>query len=142
MKTLDMQHIRYLNLFEKVCRVRPEYCFLYNSSIVFVLEKEGVSRAIGQEGRNTKKLYHILGKKVKVVGKPSGVSEVKEFVTAIITPTSFRNIEVIGGDGEGGEIIIQAGKVNKANLIGRGKTRLVELQKVVRIYFGKELRVV
>ena len=133
-----MQHIRYLNLFEKICKVRPEYCFAYNSTMVFILPKSLVSKSIGPQGKNCRKLHDILNKKIKVVGKPSGVGEIKEFITNVVSPTGFKEITI---DDEG-RVIVQAGRINKANLIGRNKTRLAELQKVVKIYFDKELKVV
>lgn len=131
-----MNHIRHINLFEKICRVRPEYCFFYNSGIVFILERNKIARALGENGRNIKKLNEILGKKIKVVFKPESLSDVKEFISIIIHPAGFKDVEV------GEEIVINAGRINKAGLIGRNKARLMELQEIVKEYFNKSLRII
>ena len=49
---LDMDFIRYLNLFEKISRVRTNHCFRYNNNIVFAVPKNVFSKAIGKDGRN------------------------------------------------------------------------------------------
>ena len=41
------------------------------------------------------------------------------------------------------EIIITAGNIqNKAALIGRDKRRLIELEKITRDFFGKDLKII
>ena len=45
-RTLDMQFIRYMNLFTKVSRVRAKHCFSYNNMIIFVVSKFAVAKAI------------------------------------------------------------------------------------------------
>jgi transcription antitermination factor NusA-like protein len=96
-----------------------------------------VSRVIGENGKNAKELSSILTRKIKIVSLPSGLWEARKFVSDIISPLSFKNLEVAGN-----EIIITANKENKAALIGRNKTRLLELNKIVEEYFGKQLKIV
>ncbi|MFH1501016.1 MAG: hypothetical protein ABIE22_03665 [archaeon] len=137
MKTLDMQVIRQLNLFEKICRVRTNNCFLYNNFLVFAVPSFQVSKAIGEEGRNIKKLVEILGKKVKVVALPNGERGVKEFVLSIIHPLTFKDLKI-----EETRVVIEAGKKNKAALIGRGRRRETELSEILKFYFQKGLKIV
>lgn len=134
--TIDMQEIRYLNLFEKIMRVRTRFCFRYNEAIVFCVPKTLMAKAIGEKGKNIKKMSGILDKKIKVVMAPKGIGDVKIFIKAVVSPVTFKNIEV-----KNDEIIVTGG-TNKAALIGRNKRRLLEMQKVVRDFFGKEFRVV
>jgi len=135
-RTIDMQEMRYLNLFEKVSRVRTRYCFNYNGSIVFCVPMPLVSKAIGERGKNIKKIQNILDRKIKVVPVPRDITDAEFFIRAIVSPITFKNIEV-----KNGEIIVSAGK-NKAALIGRGKRRLFEMEKVTKGFFDKEFRVV
>ena len=67
--TINMQDMRYLNLFEKMTRVRTRYCFKYNEFIVFCVPKHLVSAAIGEGGANVKRMSEILRKKIKVIQK-------------------------------------------------------------------------
>ena len=137
MKTIDMQDMRHLNLFGKITQVRTRFCFNYNNLIIFCVPKNLVSRAIGENGRNIKRINEILSKKVKVVSKPEGIHEIKRFVEAIVSPVTFKDLEV-----KDNEIILTAGFQSKAALIGRNRRRLHELQKILKDYFGKELRII
>jgi hypothetical protein len=136
--TINMQDMRYLNLFGKVTRVDTRFCFFYNDTIYFCVPKPLLSRAVGQNGRNVKEISTILGKKIKIIPIPAGIQHAKPFIETIIFPVTFKNLEVSDK-----EIIITAGNMqNKAALIGRNKVRLVEMQKIVHDFFGKEFRII
>lgn len=134
--TLDMQDMRYLNLFEKIMKVRTRFCFRYNEALVFCVPKPLVSKAIGKGGRNVKEMNYILGKKVKIIAAPQGTRDIEYFIRSIVNPVLFRNLEI-----KDKEVILSAG-ASKAALIGRNKKRLQEMQKIVREFFGKEFRIV
>jgi len=133
--TIDMQDMRYLNLFERIMKVRTRYCFKYNEAIVFCVPKQLVSKAIGENGRNIRKMSETLGKRIKVVAAPEGLRDADHFLRAVISPTTFKNLEV-----RDNEIVVNGGD-NKAALIGRNKRRLLEMQKIVKDFFGKEFRI-
>ena len=134
--TIDMQEMRYLNLFERIMKVRTRFCFRYNEALVFCVPRPLISKAIGEGGRNIKKLNYILGKRIKIVASPQGIRDVEYFIRAIVNPIVFRNLEI-----RDNEVIVSAG-INKAALIGRNKRRLLEMQKIVKGFFGKEFRIV
>ena len=136
-KTISMQDMRYLNLFGKITYVSTRFCFSYNNQIIFCVPKNLISKAIGENGRNVKKISEILGKRVKVVFEPKGVHDIRRFVEAIVSPVIFKDLEVAEN-----EIILTAGSQSKAALIGRNKRRLLELQKILKDYFEKEFRIV
>jgi NusA-like KH domain protein len=128
-KTIDMQVMRYINLFEKISRISPKHCFVYNNAVIFVVPESKVSQAIGENGKNIKKMSEIIEKKVKVVLIPNGIEDAEKFVSTIIYPAQLKNI-------------INAGSQNKAILIGRNKSRFEEMRKIIKNYFGKELKIV
>ena len=132
-----MQDMRYLNLFGKITQISTRFCFAYNNAIIFCVPKTLVSRAIGEKGRNIRKINEILNKRVKVISNPEGILEVKKFIESIVNPVTFKDLEV-----KDNEIILTAGSQSKAALIGRNKRRLFELQKISRDYFNKELKIV
>jgi len=134
--TIDMQEMRYLNLFERIMGVRTRFCFKYNESIVFCVPKPLVQRSIGQGGRNIREMSEILDRRIKIVAQPMGIWDAEYFIRSIVSPTTFKNFEI-----KGNEILITGGD-NKAMLIGRNKRRLFEMQKIVEDFFGKEFRVV
>lgn len=137
MNTIDMQQMRYLNLFGKITKVNAGFCFKYNEAIVFGVPKPLMSRAVGEDGKNVKKINGILGRKIKVVPKPRGIQDAKDFIKAVVSPVKFRNLET-----NGNEIILTAGMQSKAALIGRNKRRFLEMQKIVKDFFGKEFRII
>jgi len=130
-RTLDMKFIRYLNLFEKITKVRTQHCFCYNLTIIFLVPKELMAKALGEGGRNMKSLSNILEKKVKVITAPLGEKDMEKFILAIIYPLKIKGIEV-----RGDSLLINAGMQSKAALIGRNKIRLLEMKNILQQYFG------
>ena len=137
LKTLDMQDIRYLNLFGKITGISTRFCFNYNEIVFFCVPKRFISKAVGENGKNIKKISEIIGKKLRVLLIPRGIYDAKEFIERIVTPLTFRDLNV-----KDNEIILTAGPQSKALLIGRNKRRFFEMQKISRDYFGKEFRIV
>jgi NusA-like KH domain protein len=135
-KTIDMQVMRYINLFSKISKVSPKHCFMYNSMIVFVVPRAQVQRAIGQNSFNLKKVSEVIGKKIKVVATPTGLKDAEQFVSTIIAPAEIKNVEI---DGE--VLVINSAPQNKALLIGRNKRRYEEMKRIIKDYFGKELKI-
>ena len=133
--TIDMQDMRYLNLFEKIVGVRTRFCIRYNESIIFCVPRPLVPKAIGERGRNLRRLGEILGKRIRVVAAPRGIQDSAIFIKAVISPLTMKNFQI-----EDNEIVVSGGN-NKAALIGRNKRRFLEMQKIVKDFFGKEFRI-
>ncbi len=134
--TIDMQEMRYLNLFERIMGVRTRFCFKYNEGIVFCVPKALVQRSVGENGRNIREMSEILGRRIKVVAYPESLRDAEYFIRSVVSPTTFKGFEI-----RNGEILITGGD-NKAMLIGRNKKRLLEMQKIVKDFFDKEFRIV
>ena len=113
--TIDMQDIRYLNLFERIMGVRTRFCFKYNEGLVFCVPKALVQRSVGENGRNIKEMSEILQRRIKIVAFPENLRDAEFFVRSVVSPTTFKNFEI-----RDGEILITGGD-NKAMLIGRNK---------------------
>lgn len=132
-----MQVMRQLNLFEKVSRVRTHQCFRYNETLFFCVPDALVAKAIGKNAANIKRLYEILNKKIKVIAQPHGVENAKRFIQQIVDPVVFKDVDVTPH-----EIILSATTQSKAALIGRNKRRLLEMQKIIKDFFGKDFRII
>ncbi len=136
-RTLDMKFIRYINLFEKITRVRTQHCFSYNATIVFLVRKSEIARAVGESGKNIKKISQILEKKVKIISCPSGPEDIQKFISDITYPIKFKSIGV-----KDDCLTINAGMQSRAALIGRDKSRMNEMKEILQQYFGiKELKI-
>lgn len=136
-RVLDMQFIRYANLFNRITRIRTNHCFQYNNTIVFVVPRKFVLKAIGPNNSNLERLSKIIQKKIKIVAIPHGKEDIENFVSIIIKPAKFKSIEI-----KDNEATIIAGAQSKASLIGKGKCRLEEMKNILDQYFGiKKVRV-
>jgi len=137
-KVLNMQFIRYANLFGKITRIRTNHCFEYNNTIIFAVPRRFVGKAIGEDNKNLKKLNQIIKKKIKIVPIPNGKEDVENFVSVIVSPVKFKAIEIK----DDGGAVINASTQSKASLIGRNKVRLEEMQDILSQYFGvRKLRI-
>ncbi len=134
-KIIDMQEMRYLNLFESFTGVRTRFCLKYNENIIFCVPKQLVSRALGDGGRNIRRISEILGKRIRVIAAPRGAEDAGNFIKTIISPLTIKSFEI-----KDNEIVVVAGK-NKASLIGRNKRRLFEMQRIVMDFFGRDFRI-
>src|SRR3989344_5506250 len=115
-KVIDMQDMRHLNLFGRITQVSTRFCFSYNDSIIFCVPYNLISKAVGENGKNIKKINEILRRRIKVLPSPRGTMDMKTFFEAVVFPTEFKEIEY-----NDNEITITAGSQNKAALIGRNK---------------------
>ena len=135
--TISMQDMRHLNLFRRITGISTRHVIRYNEMIIFGVPKNLVSRAIGPEARNIKRVSEILGRRIKVIPIPKGIQHIKQFIQAIVSPVEFKDLEV-----KEEEIILTAGSRSKAALLGRNKRRLHEMQKIIKDFFGKEFRII
>jgi NusA-like KH domain protein len=125
-KTIDMQFMRYINLFEKISRVSTTNCFVYNNVIIFAVPKELVSTAIGPGASNVKRMSETLRKKIKVVTMPTGDAGIKKFIEEIVEPIKLNSLEL-----KDGIVIVTADRQGKAMLIGRNRVREQELTEIL-----------
>jgi len=134
-KTIDMQLMRYINLFEKLSRVSTTNCFVYNNTIIFAIPKNKISKAIGKEGVIMKKLSLTFGKKAKVIEMPeeTDTDSIERFVEDVVSPVEFSKLEE-----EGAGVVIKAGRQSKAALIGRNRARVEELEEILKRFFNIE----
>ena len=134
---IDMQDMRYLNLFGRVTKINTRHCFMYNEIVIFCVPKNLISKAVGEKGKNVRKMSEMLRKKVKIIPMPRGIEDAKSFIENIVSPVTFKNLEVVDD-----ELILTAGSQSKAALIGRNKRRFLEMQKIVKGFFQKEFKIV
>jgi len=138
MTIINMQTMRYINVLDKVTRVKTRKCFVHNNSVFFAVDRVYVSKAIGPSAVNVRKIQEQIGKKVKIIRESEGLNDAKRFIEDIVAPVRFKSVEL-----KDGVILITAGSnQTKASLIGRNKRRYEELRKIVHDYLGSELRII
>jgi NusA-like KH domain protein len=127
---IDMQIMRYINLFERISRVSTTNCFVYNNTIIFAVPKRLVSQAIGKNAENVKKIFEILRKKARVI-EERNIDQLDKFISDVIEPSSFNKIEL-----KNGELTLSANRQNKAALIGRNRQREQELEDILKKFYN------
>lgn len=136
-KTIDMQDMRNLSLFEKITHVRTRFCFTYNETLMFCVEKSEIPMALGDRGSNLKRISDIIKKRVRIISKPNGIQDAKTFIQAVVAPVEFKDLEI-----KDNEIILTAGMQSKAALLGRNKRRLLEMQSIVKDFFDVDFKII
>ena len=134
--TIDMQDLRYLNLFEKVTRISTKYCFEYNNTIFFCVPKSLIRKAVGEDARNVRRLSEIMRKRVRIIPVPRDINDAKGFIQIVVNPVEIKEFAI-----NENEIIVGGNVQTKASLIGRNKRRLLEMQEIVKDFFKREFRV-
>lgn len=127
---LDIKKIQDMNLFEKTIHIKPKYCIEYNSILIFTVKKNDVTKAIGKDAINVKKLASKLNRRVKIVATPQSIKDLEKFIQVIIYPHQFKKLFL-----ENNQLTILTASKDKAALIGRGKTRLIQLSKILLMLF-------
>jgi len=131
--TIDMQSMRHINLFNKVCGVQTKYCFTYNNSLIFAVPTQKVSFAIGPNAKNVKLLSSKVGHKIKVIGLAENRTKdsISKFVTKLVEPVVITKLDV-----KDDEVVISGGRQTRASLIGRNRIREKELLNILKGLFG------
>jgi len=137
MATINMQIMRYINILDRASHVKTSNCFIYNNTIFFAVSKFMISKAIGPNASNIRKIEEQTGKKIRIIEEPQGIESAERFISDIVAPVKFKSIEI-----KDKCIIITAGSSNKAALLGRNKRRFDELRQILIDNFGLDLKIV
>ena len=136
-QVIDMQLMRYINLFTKTTKIIPKSCFKYNNQLIFLVNKSQVSKAIGRDAVNARKIMTTLRKKIKIMAYPGDtIKEIKFFFETLIDPIEISDLEV-----KDNVIKISATRINKSSLIGRERVREKELTKIIKDILGKGFKI-
>ena len=134
----DVSLIKTMSLFETVSRTDLKDSFIdKNDLMVFVVDEQFMSRAIGKAGANVKRLESLLNRKIKILGFTPNLLQ---FVRNLLYPLQV------------GDISEQAGIVTingndprtKGLLIGKNSQNLKNNLSIIQRYFEdiKEIKVV
>ncbi len=137
MAIIDMQTMRYINLLDRASHVKTTTCFVYNNTIMFAVPKSLVSKALGPDALNVRRIQEELGKRVRILPSPEGRQDLHEFLMRVVFPVGFKNVEI-----KENECVLNAGSQHKAALIGRNRRRFEELKEVVKDLFGLDLKII
>lgn len=125
--------IAFLNLFEKITRVRVKDCF-FDNILIFIINQGNIGKAIGKKGVNIKRLESKLRRKIKIVEfNNDPVVFVKNFIAPLIAKEIKKEENIVN--------IVSDNIKTKGLLIGRDRKNLKRLQEVVSKYFNIEVKI-
>jgi len=134
----DMDLMKTMSIFENVTRCPLKDSFVdKNEMLVFVVDEEHMSRAIGREGSNVKRLEKLLNRKIKILGY---TPELIQFVRNVVYPLRVEGIRE-----QDGTVTIDGSDMRiKGLLIGKNAQNLKNNLWIVQRYFDniKEIKVV
>ena len=61
---IEMEDLMHLKLFESVTKISTRFTFMYNNILFFVVPKSSLSKAIGKDAVNVKKMSSIAKKRI------------------------------------------------------------------------------
>ena len=79
------------------------------------------------------RLERNINKRVKIIATPTGIRDLDNFVRSLIAPSKFKKLVM-----QDNELVIITGQKSreKANLIGKNKTKLKNLAALLEDFFG------
>ena len=131
----DKEAIGCINLFENLAKIKVKDCYKSEKDMVFIVDSVYMSRSIGKNGSNVKKLSHLLRKSIRII---EFSSDVLKFISNIISPVDGK----VYKESEGVVAIKLSNSKDKGIVIGRDKKNITMMQAIVSRYFDIKVKVV
>ena len=125
--------LRYIQIFEKVTRVRAKDCFEENNLMFYVVDKGNLGQAIGKESHRLRKLEEILKKKVKIVE----FDQKEKFIKNLFKPFVLTSLE-IRDETRGNVAYVSVEPKDKGKAIGEKGKNLHLIKKFANKYYKIE----
>jgi len=96
---LDMDTIRYINVFESITGVMVKDCIVNEekNKVTFVVNEGQIGIAIGKNGMNVKKVQNALNKQVELL---EFAKDPKKFISNVFRPVKIKEIEIKEDNGK------------------------------------------
>ena len=123
----DINLMKFISLFENLTGAKVKDCIL-NESLVFVVEKGEIYKAIGKDASNIKKIEDLLKKKIRVIEFDD---DLVKFVENLIRPIRAEEIALEDKT----VVITDSNNQVKGKIIGRDAKNLKKYKEIVSRYF-------
>ena len=131
---LDQDTLALSSFLERLARVRVKDCFKDRDTIYFVVNKGSMGKALGKGAENVKKLQRDLNAKIRLIEFDD---DAIKFIQNVILPLKVEEIE----EHDNFFIVRDSNKKTKSLLIGRDGRNLITLNRAVKRFFNKEVKV-
>lgn len=134
MHTISNEELQAINLLEQVTGAHAKDAVISEDSIIFVVEKGELGRAIGKQGASINRLRKAFGRGVEVVEE---ASELQGFLANVFAPAQIRETRVSDVQGRRVATVVVDPK-NKGLAIGRGGERVRKARLLAKRHFGMD----
>jgi N utilization substance protein A len=125
--TIDNYALRTMAFFKEKTNVSPLNCIVTKKSIIFLVDKGLVRKAIGRDALNVKYLRNQFKKDIKIFEKGESLDEtIKNFIYPIKLNSSKIHRRVLA--------MLLANPNDRRKLLGNGQTTLKQLKEVINVY--------
>jgi len=125
---LTLESINFINLFEKITRARVKDCIIEDKKLIFIVNDQDLSKAIGKDGLNVKKIKNLTKKDIQIIGFSE---DIVKFVSNLIYPNKADEIKF---DDKIVNILVKD-NVIKGKIYGRDKSNLKRMNEITKRYF-------
>jgi NusA-like KH domain protein len=131
-KLINEQDFTFMKIFERITRVFPKGCFLYNEDkgILFIVPFNSLGKAVGKKALNVKVLEKQLRKKIRIIEYNS---DLEKFISNLVYPYKIKSVEL---KDNGVALIKAADFSNRGFIIGKNASNLKFLKHVVKRFFN------
>jgi transcription termination/antitermination protein NusA len=123
--------MKFISFFENLTRSKVKDCIDSGSSLIFVVQKGEIGKAIGKNASNIKKIENLLKRKVRVIEFDEDVAK---FVRNVLAPIKVDEVELVDSK----VVIRDPNMKTKGMIIGRDASNLKKHKEIVSRYFPIE----
>ena len=127
----DINLMKFISFFENLTRSKVKDCIDSGSSLIYVVQKGEIGKAIGKNASNIKKVENMLKRKVRVI---EFNEDVAKFVRNVLAPIKVEEVELVDS-----KVVIRDPNMKiKGMIIGRDASNLKKHKEIVSRYFPIE----
>ena len=129
----DINLMKFISFFENLTRAKVKDCIDSGSgsSLIFVVQKGEIGKAIGKNASNIKRLENMLKRKVRIIEYDE---DVVKFVRNVLAPIKVEEVELVDS-----KVVIRDNDMKKKGMvIGRDASNLKKHKEIVSRYFPIE----
>ena len=127
----DINLMKFISFFETSTRAKVKDCIDSGSSLIFVVQKGEIGKAIGKNASNIKRIENMLKRKVRIIEFDEDVCK---FVRNVLAPLKVEEVELVDS-----KVVIRDNNMKtKGMIIGRDASNLKKHKEIVTRYFPIE----
>ncbi len=127
----DINLMKFISFFETSTRAKVKDCIDSGSSLIFVVQKGEIGKAIGKNASNIKRIENMLKRKVRIIEFDEDVCK---FVRNVLAPLKVEEVELVDT-----KVVIRDNNMKtKGMIIGRDASNLQKHKEIVTRYFPIE----